>query len=160
MLLPPHTTMTTGPRRRASLPSSCSLLIMSLYTAERAAPQAGSTSTFSSSAERVKRSGGISLTAGCVALAICCVSVQAQVVLTYKAFHSFHSLLVCDHLWENCVLIDQFKSLCRHSCQAKCGCNTRGAEGKVSVTPEKEEPCEKNVAQCWVYLVFLPGDFR
>lgn len=52
MLLPPHTTMTTGPRRRASLPSSCSLLMMSLYTAARAAPQAGSTRTFSSSAHR------------------------------------------------------------------------------------------------------------
>lgn len=52
MLLPPQTTMTTGPRHCASLPSSCSLLITLLYTAARAAPQAGSTRTFSSSAER------------------------------------------------------------------------------------------------------------
>lgn len=52
MLLPPHTTMTTGPRLPANLPSSCSLLMMPLYTAARAAPQAGSTRTFSSSTHR------------------------------------------------------------------------------------------------------------
>ncbi|EGW13852.1 hypothetical protein I79_019208 [Cricetulus griseus] len=50
MLLPPHTTTTTEASEAGSRPSSCSLRTTPLYTAASAAPHAGSTRIFSSSA--------------------------------------------------------------------------------------------------------------
>lgn len=56
----------------------------------------------------------------------CCASFPSSCCLfIMPLFYCLHGLLVRDHLWKNCVLVDQFKSLCRHSGQAKCGGNTR-----------------------------------
>ncbi len=96
---------------------------------------------------------------------ICCASVKAQVALTYEAFHSFYGLLVCDYFWENCVLVHQFKGLCRHPRQAQCGRNAREQQERSVFTTKRRSMREK----CGIMLlfgyniydkVFVPGNFR
>lgn len=142
MLLPPHTTTTTGPPIcPASFPSFCSLARTPLYTAARAAPQAGSTRIFSSSA-----GGGESQ--------LCWSSWgtgSPRSALTYETLHSRHRFLVRHHLGEDDVFLDQSEGLRRHPGQAERGGDTKDQEKMVA------PPRTPSVN---LLALPLPGDFR
>lgn len=137
MLLPPHTTMTT-----ACLPSCCSHLMTLLCSR-----QGSSTRTFLSSAE-----GETTFFSPTVDWHQSrCAPVRTWVILPYKSFKSFYSLLVCQYLWEDRVPLCQVHGLCWDVCQAQCGCQSREPNERLACSTRREA-ADAHVRKCTVVV--------